>query len=187
MSDPPGPGCVTGRFQPVHGDHLRLMRRALDERGALVVAITNPDPGSRHADPRSAHRHRDDANPLTYWQRAELLRAALAAPAPDGLGPGAAAEVRIVPFDLGRPEHWAGYVPLEAVQYVGVAGDWEREKARRLAGAGYRVREVTPPPWPRRSGTAIRAAMRGGGDWEAMVPPATVAPLRALLAGGAFT
>ncbi len=175
MSDRPGPGCVTGRFQPVHGDHLRLMRHALHERGALVVAITNPDPGARHADPRSAHRHRDDANPLTYWQRAELIRAALAAP-----------EVRIVPFDLGRPEHWAGYVPLDAVQYVGLAGEWERAKARRLADAGYRVREVPPPPWPRRSGTAIRAALRAGAGWEAMVPPATVAPLRALLAEGAF-
>jgi cytidyltransferase-like protein len=169
--------CVTGRFQPVHADHLALVRTALAAGGRLVVGVTNPDPGARRAEPTSAHRHRSDANPFTFYERVELLAAALG----DELGLG---DVRVVPFDLGRPEHWAHYVPLSAVQHVGMSGPWEREKARRLAAGGYRVVEV-PREGARRSSTAIRACLRSGGDWEPLVPPATVPLLRALLAARA--
>ena len=179
----PGPGqerlvCVTGRFQPVHADHLRLFRTALAAGDRLVVGVTNPDPGTRRAEPSSAHRHRPDANPFTFYERLALLAAAL----PGALGP-AAADVRVVPFDLGRPEHWAHYVPLSAVQYVGVAGPWERDKARRLEAGGYRVVEVPAPPGPRRSATEVRECLRRGDGWEPLVPPATVPLLRRLLAG----
>jgi cytidyltransferase-like protein len=180
-----GPGtslvCVTGRFQPVHADHLRLFGAALATGDRLVVAVTNPDPGSRQQDPASPHRHRADANPFTYFERVELLTAALTAP--DGLGAQCAARVRIVPFDLSRPEHWAHYVPLSAVQHVGVYGPWEQQKVRRLAAAGYRVAQVPGDPRTRRTSTAVRAALRAGRDWEPLVPPATVPLLRALLAG----
>lgn len=180
-----GPGeqglvCVTGRFQPVHADHLRLFGTARSAGDRLVVGVTNPDPGTRRSEPASGHRHRADANPFTYWERVELLSAALASP--DGLGPERAAQVRFVPFDLARPEHWAHYVPLSAVQYVGVHGPWEAEKARRLAAGGYRVVQVPAQEPTPRSSTAIRAALRAGPGWEALVPPATVPPLRALLA-----
>lgn len=172
--------CVTGRFQPVHADHLRLFRRALAGADRLVVAVTNPDPGARRAEPASDHRHRADANPFTYFERVELLVSALA----DDLGPERGAQVRFVPFDLARPEHWAHYVPLSAVQYVGVYGPWEREKAQRLAAGGYRVVQVPGDPSGRRTSTAIRAAVRSGQDWERLVPAATVPPLRALLVTG---
>lgn len=172
--------CVTGRFQPVHGDHLRLFRTALAAGDRLVVAVTNPDPGSRRAERTSEHRHRADANPFTYYERVELLTAALAGE--EWLGPERAAGVRIVPFDLARPEHWSHYVPLSAVQYVGVYGPWEREKVRRLAAGGYRVVEVPGEESTRRTASAIRSAVRDGQDWEHLVPPATVAPLRALIA-----
>ncbi len=172
--------CVTGRFQPVHADHLRLFRLALDACGRLVVAVTNPDPGTRRPEPTSAHRHRDEANPLTYFERVELLTAALGSA--EGIGQEMCARVRIVPFDLGRPAHWPHYVPLRAVQYVGVYGPWEREKSRRLADGGYRVVEVSGNEHTRRSSTAIRQAMRAGDAWEPLVPAATVEPLRNLLA-----
>jgi len=166
--------CVTGRFQPVHDDHLRLFRTALAAGDRLVVAVTNPDPGTRRPEPESGHRHRADANPFTFYERVELLTAALAA---DRLQ-----QARIVPFDLARPEHWSHYVPLTAVQYVGVYGPWEAEKVRRLAAGGYRVVQVPGQQRTRRTSTAIRAALRAGQDWEPLVPPATVPALRALLA-----
>ena len=172
--------CVTGRFQPVHEDHLRLFRAACTDGDRLVVALTNPDPGSRPVDATSEHRHRADANPFTYYERVELLTAALSGD--DRLPPGAAARVRLVPFDLARPEHWCHYVPLSAVQYVGVHGAWEREKARRLGAQGYRVVEVRGEGRSRRTSTAIRSALRAGHDWERLVPPATVPVLRGLLA-----
>ncbi len=90
--------------------------------------------------------------------------------------------MRIVPFDLGRPEHWSHYVPVSAVQYVGRHGPWEREKVRRLTAGGYRVVEVPGDERTRRTSTAIREAMRAEAAWESLVPPATVEPLRDLLA-----
>jgi nicotinamide-nucleotide adenylyltransferase len=172
--------CVTGRFQPVHADHLRLFRIALAACGRLVVGVTNPDRESLRPEPGSDHRHLADANPFTYDERVGLLAAALASP--EGVGSEAAARVRIVPFDLGRPEGWHHQVPLRAVQYVGRRGPWEAEKVRRLAAGGYRVVEVDPGPGGRRTATAIRAAIRADAAWEELVPPAVVEPLRALLA-----
>ncbi len=169
--------CVTGRFQPVHGDHLRLFQLALGSCDRLVIGVTNPDPGTLRAETGSDHRHLGAANPFTFYERLELLTAAL--------GPALAGRVLIVPFDLGRPAHWPSYVPLHAVQYVGVYGPWEREKARRLATGGYEVVEVPGDERTRRTSTAIRAALRAGTGWQALVPPATVAPLTALLAGRA--
>jgi len=172
--------CVTGRFQPVHADHLRLFRLALEASGRLVVAVTNPDPGTYRAELGSSHRHLGEANPFTYFERLELLTAALGSD--EGVGPEVAERVRIVPFDLGRPEHWPHYVPLSAVQYVGVYGPWEREKLRRLAAGGYRVVEMPGDQHTRRTSTAIRQALRAGTGWERLVPAATVEPLRELLA-----
>lgn len=172
--------CVTGRFQPVHDDHLRLFRTALRAGDRLIVAVTNPDPGTRRAEPTSEHRHLADANPFTYYERVELLTAALASG--EGSAGTRGADVYIVPFDLARPEHWSHYVPLSAVQYVGVYGPWEREKVRRLAAGGYQVVEVPGDESTRRSATAIRSVLRTGQDWEQLVPPSTVAVLRMLLA-----
>ena len=172
--------CVTGRFQPVHADHLRLFRLALVACSRLVVAVTNPDPGTRRPESASAHRHLDEANPFTYFERLELLTAALGSS--EGVGPEIAARVRIVPFDLGRPDHWPHYVPFSAVQYIGVYGPWEREKSRRLAAAGYRVVEVAGDERTRRTSTAIRQALRAREAWEPLVPSATVEPLTNLLA-----
>ncbi|MQA14524.1 MAG: cytidyltransferase [Pseudonocardiaceae bacterium] len=165
--------CVTGRFQPVHRDHLALFCTALAAHDRLVIAVTNPDPGARQAEDAARHRHTDDANPFTYYERARLLLAAVAAA---GLG----SRSTVVPFDLTRPQHWVHYVPAHAVHYVRTAGPWEEQKAARLADAGYRVLRLPGPAF--RSATAVRAALRAGGGWEDGVPAGTVGVLRELLA-----
>ena len=66
--------AVTGRFQPVHHQHLELFALALAEHDHLVVAVTNPDSGARHEAATSTHRHTDAANPFTYFERLRLLR-----------------------------------------------------------------------------------------------------------------
>lgn len=167
----PALACVTGRFQPVHAQHVELFEIALREADHLVVAVTNPDAGARHAEPESAHRHLDRANPFTYYQRSRMLAAALD-------GHGLAGRATIVPFDLTRPRHWPEYVPVHARQFVRAFGGWEREKARRLAAAGYPVTVLDGDPAARLSASDIRAGLRDGGrSWTAAVP----APVRPLL------
>lgn len=167
--------CVTGRFQPVHDQHLELIGMALARAGRAVVGVTNPDTDARRAEATSRHRHTSKANPFNYFERLTLLRAALWAK-------GWEERVMIVPFDLTRPACWTEYVPLDALQVVRVFSEWEREKARQLREAGYRVWEVAGDPASKVHATDIRDAMARGGDWTMLVPAATIPLLREMLA-----
>lgn len=167
-------GCVTGRFQPVHDQHLELMEIALAHCAHVVVAVTNPDVQARHEDPTSAHRHTAAANPFTYYERARLLDAALRAR-------GLAERITVVPFDLTRPEVWPEYVPRHARQFVRTYEAWERRKADLLAAAGYPVTVLDGDPAGKLSASEVRAQLAGGA-WREVVPAATVPLLESLLA-----
>lgn len=168
-----GLAAVTGRFQPVHHQHLELFTLALAEHDHLVVAVTNPDSGARHEATTSAHRHTDAANPFTYFERLRLLRAAL-----DGAG--LADRASVVPFDLTRPQLWPEYVPLGARHFVRAFSAWEEDKAGRLADGGYAVTVVDGDPATKLDAAAIRDGFADG-TWEAMALPSTVPVLRELL------
>lgn len=166
--------AVTGRFQPVHAQHLELFALALAEHDHLVVAVTNPDSGARHPASTSAHRHTAGANPFTYYERVRLLDAALA-------GAGIADRATVVPFDLTRTQWWGEYVPRSAVHYVRAFSAWESDKAGRLAEGGYAVVVVDGDPATKIDASTIRAHFDDG-TWSGLVPPATVPVLTELLA-----
>jgi nicotinamide-nucleotide adenylyltransferase len=170
---------VTGRFQPVHEQHLELFEIALRDADHLIIAVTNPDPGARREEPTSTHRHRADANPFTYYERARMLEAALAAR-------GLTGRTTVVPFDLTRPATWVDYVPRPARQVVRAYSAWERHKAELLADAGYPVTVIEGDPATKLSATDIRARL--GGDpstWADLVPAGVGAVLVDLLAARA--
>lgn len=173
----PDLGCVTGRFQPVHRQHVDLFGIVLRDCAHLIVAVTNPDQAARRAEPTSAHRHTDAANPFSYFQRARLLAAALR-------GAGMADRGTVVPFDLTRPVAWPDYVPLGARQYVRVYSDWERDKAARLAAAGYPVTVLEGVAEAKVEATEVRRRWRSGENWAELVPAATVPLLRELRVSG---
>jgi cytidyltransferase-like protein len=166
--------CVTGRFQPVHRQHLELFEIALRDADHVVVAVTNPDPGARHEESTSQHRHRASANPFTYFERAWLLAVALAEH-------GLTGRSTVVPFDLTRPDHWHEYVPPVARQVVRAYSDWERHKAQLLADGGYEVQLLHGDPVGQISASEIRRRFAAGEAWEELVPTATVPLLRELL------
>lgn len=160
-------GCVTGRFQPVHDQHLDLFTLALASCEHLIIAITNPDAASRRPEDLAAHRHTDAANPFTYYERARLLDAASRARGFDG-------RVTMVPFDLTQPDQWVHYVPLAARQFVRAYGEWEREKATRLTQAGYIVTLIQGDPTDRRSAADIRTSLTNGdARWRTLAPAGT--------------
>ncbi len=167
--------AVTGRFQPVHAQHLELFAHALEHHDELVVAVTNPDPGARREETTSEHRHTDAANPFTYHERLRLLTVALA-------DAGLAGRTLVVPFDLTRPHLWPEYVPRGAHHYVRAYSAWEKDKAAQLSAGGYAVTVLDGDPATKLDAAAIRAGFDDG-SWVGLVPPATVPVLRALLAG----
>jgi cytidyltransferase-like protein len=168
------PAAVTGRFQPVHAQHLELFAHALRHHDELIVAVTNPDSGARRQEATSAHRHTDGANPFTYYERLRLLTAALA-------GAGMADRAVVVPFDLTRPQLWPEYVPRHARQYVRAYSPWEKDKAAQLEAGGYAVTVLEGDPAAKLDAAAIREGFDDG-SWVGMVPTTTVPVLRALLA-----
>lgn len=163
--------CVTGRFQPVHDQHLDLFEIALSNSAHLVVAVTNPDSGALFESAASAHRHRRADNPFTYFERVRFLEAALA-------GRGLRHQTTVVPFDLSIPARWPEYVPLTARQVVRVYSDWEATKVRLFQDAGYAVLALDGDVEGRRSSSEIRERMRAGRDWESLVPSALLPHLR---------
>ena len=172
-------GCVTGRFQPFHIDHLQLVNEVVAEHGRVIVAVTNAEPSWRVPVPDASHRHLDGANPFTYWQRAEMIHAALL----PMIDPRC---FRVVPFPLHNPEHWDHYVPLDVDCWVRDRGPWEASKSRVL-GERYTVRQA-----PRRvgevSGTEIRRLVsQGDPAWEAMVPEGVVPQIKQWQLEGTLT
>ena len=160
--------CVTGRFQPLHHQHMDLFSIALQKSDYLIVAITNPDVGARHDEQTSAHRHTQSANPFTFHERARLITAALETA-------GMQHRSMIVPFDLTRASHWHEYVPRAATHFVRAYSDWERQKADILRQGGYKVELMEGDNQSRLSASDIRLEIAGeGGSWRTLVAPGTV-------------
>jgi cytidyltransferase-like protein len=159
--------AVTGRFQPFHRDHLDLVQQALAIADRVLIGVTNADAAELRRHPASPHRHLTTANPFSFEQRRQLIEAALAAA---GV---AAARYEILPFPLDEPGRWPAIVPPGTPQLVRVFSDWEREKVRRFAAAGYAPRVLSGDAATRVSGSDIRRAMQARQPWQQWVPPGT--------------
>ena len=157
--------AFTGRFQPFHSDHLDMVRYALSLARQVVIGITNPDGVPRTAHPASAHRHLEGANPFSYAQREQLVNAALQA---DGIP---RVCYGIVPFPLEDPAAWPALLAPGTPQLVRVFSDWEREKVRRFAAAGYPPVMLQGEPSRRLVATDLRERLARGETSLQAVPP----------------
>lgn len=170
---------VHGRFQPFHNGHLEYLRLALERCETLIVGITNPDPSQSAEDEASAHRHLDESNPFTFFERQLMIREVIADEAI------LFERVIFVPFPVNLPDRWRYYVPPDVVHYLRVFSPWEQIKADRLAAAGYRVEILQPGVEKQVEATAIRRSMSSGEPWDTLVPPGVARVVRALPARGA--
>lgn len=166
---------VHGRYQPFHLGHLACLEAAAARCHRLVVGITSPDPSHLRAETADPARHLPERNPFTYLER---LRMVLGAVAERGI----ATPVSVVPFPISDPELWPSYVPPGAVHFLRLYSEWGGEKAARLRAAGHEVVVLERGGAKEVSGEEVRAQLRTGGDWSALVPPASAAVIA--LAGG---
>jgi len=167
-------GVIHGRFQVLHNDHLKylLASKALCER--LVVGITNPDPILTRDDKADPYRSSPQANPLTYFERYAVLRAALTE---SGL---VEATFSIVPLPINLPHLYGHYVPLEATFFLTIYDDWGRRKLKQFQALQLKTKVLWEKPYHEKgiSGTHVRQLMANGGNWEELVPPSTAVLLK---------
>lgn len=177
-------GMVHGRFQPFHLGHLEYTLKALERCETLIVGITNPDPTQTANEETSEHRHREESNPFTFFERQLMIRAVL-----DDEGV-PAERVVFIPFPVNLPDRWRYYVPSEAVQFVRVFSAWEQTKVDRLREAGYCVVVLDPAAAKEFEATDVRRLIIDGGAWQELVPPGVARVIeqrgldRALAGGG---
>lgn len=166
-------GVIHGRFQIFHHDHLRYLLAGKLRCQHLVVGITNPDPTHTRADEADPQRSRPEANPLTFYERALLLRAALLeahVPFQD---------VTIVPFPINFPELYAYYLPMDATFYLTIYDAWGRRKLEQFQALGLRTEVMWERDlaWKGLRASEIRRKMVRGEPWQDTVSPAVAALL----------
>jgi len=169
---------VHGRFQPFHCGHLEYLRLAAARSNTLIVGITNPDPMQVAEEQTALHRHHDEANPYTYFERVRMIREVLA-------DEGLAERAVIVPFPVNLPERFRYYIPTDVTHFIRVFSDWEATKAQRLRDAGYAVEVLQPGIEKAIEATEVRRRMLAGEPWADLVPPGTARVIAELEAAAA--
>ena len=159
-------GVVHGRFQILHNDHLKYILAAKQRCRELVIAITNPDPEATLSESADIHRSSSHANPLTYYERYLLVKAAMqSARQPSD-------SYSIVPLPISTPERYQYYVPLNALFFLTIYDDWGRRKRQYFNSLNLNVEILWDIPKEEKgiSGTHVRELMLQSLPWESLVP-----------------
>jgi cytidyltransferase-like protein len=164
-------GMIHGRFQPFHNGHLEYLLGAAARSDVVFVGITNPDPSRIREEPSDPLRHLPESNPFSYVERLLMVQAVA-----DDEG----IRAHVIPFPVNEPELWDAYVPPGVTQYLRLFSDWGGTKLDRMREAGYEVEILDQGAEKQLSGADVRAAMREGGEWESLVPPAVARVIKSI-------
>lgn len=161
-------GVIFGRFQVFHLKQMEYVLAAKMRCKKLYIGITHADIVSFAAtSPLDQHGTTRRDNPLTYFERFEMIRGAL-------LGFGVKRkEFEIIPFPISQPDLILQYAPKDATYYMSICSEWDEEKYRILQSIGAKVEVL----WRRGkdesgiSGTEIRKMIAAGNpEWQQYVP-----------------
>lgn len=167
-------GVIHGRFQMLHNGHMEYLLAGKARCDYLLIGISNPDASLMRFSAANPHRSAAASNPLSYYERFQMLRLAL-------LEAGVPREeFDIVPFPINYPELLLNYVPRDAKFFMTIYDAWSEEKKRSLESLGCEVEVM----WRRSndekeiSGTEVREAIARGEPWNHLVPPSVYAYVR---------
>jgi cytidyltransferase-like protein len=161
-------GCVHGRFQPPHLEHLEYIEEALNRCETLIIGITQPDTERLDACAVDPHRAIPAENPLSYEQRCDCIRDMLVARGVDK------SRFSFMQFRIDKRDELARELSHHVVCFTTIRDSWNLEKIHILKELRYRVDVL----WDKRdqpgiSGTEIRRRIRLGDEsWKQLVHPA---------------
>lgn len=159
-------GVIHGRFQIFHLKHMEYVLAAKMHCRKLFIGITRPDNTFSAASPLDVHGTTKRDNPMTYYERYEMIQGALAE---FGVK---REEYEIVPFPINRPEYILQYVPGDAVHYMGIYDEWGEERAHILQNLGVKVEILWRKSKADRGvvSTEVRNCIERGKEWRQLVP-----------------
>ncbi len=166
-------GVVNGRFQVLHLKHMEYILAAKIRRGKLYIGLTNPDSLHTRESVNDAHCSAKYANPLTYFERYEMIRGAMAEfRVPES-------EYDILPFPINCPEYIPQYAPKDAVFYMGLCDEWDEEKYKILRSLGLEVEVLWTKPPEEKGVTSswVRSCIATDQEWAHLVPKSVYAYL----------
>jgi len=162
-------GVIHGRFQVLHNDHITYLLAGKKRCNHLIVGITNPDPTLTRDDPADPHRSLADSNPLTYYERYVMVKAAL-------VEAGLAFNVfSVVPFPINLPDLYRHYVPLDGTFFLTIYDSWGERKLEHFRSLGLRTEVLwrRSPELKGISGALVRKKITVDEAWEHLVPSST--------------
>ena len=161
-------GVVHGRFQIFHLDHLEMVLEAARRCDHLLIGITNPDPHLTKYNANDPKRSSPLANPLTFYERHGMIRAALLEAGLNRL------DFDIMPFPINRPDVLFHYVPRYAIFYLTIYDTWGETKKQLLESLGCQIDVLwkRPSEAKKMCGREIRERIAMGQEWVSFVPRA---------------
>ena len=159
-------GVVNGRFQVLHFKHMEYILAAKMRCKKLFIGLTNPDSLHTRDSVNDTNRSAKSANPLTYYERYEMIKGALRE------FNISEAEYDIIPFPINCPEYLLQYVPKDAVYYMGICDEWDEEKNKILRSLGLKT-EILWRKKPEDKGLTaswVRSCIATDHEWAHLVP-----------------
>jgi cytidyltransferase-like protein len=162
-----------GRFQPFHLGHLEYLLAAKARCDFLWIGITQYlAPALQTTTPEDVHRSLPENNPLTYFERAEIIQRALTDVGVNGQ------EYDFTPFPIEEPGLLRNFLDPSILVFTTVYDDWNRHKIQVLREKGYTVEVLWERTNKDYAGDAIRRAIVDDDSrWRSMVPNVVAARL----------
>jgi cytidyltransferase-like protein len=158
---------VHGRFQPFHNGHLDYLKQAFQKSEFVYVGVTqifHPE----MAPSAGAVRDTPSGNPLTYFERVQLIDAALAGERLDQ------SRYSFTPFPIETPERLPEFMPIEIPCFTTKLNAWNDKKIELLESLGYSVSVLNatlPDDIRVATGSHIRELIRARDNmWKKLVP-----------------
>lgn len=161
-------GCVHGRFQPPHLDHMHYILAALEQVEHLIIGIAQPNAPFLDDCPADPHRALQADNPLTYVERCLAIEKMLT-------GVGVSRDrYSFSPFPIDHPEELPSHVPTTVPCFTTIVNEWSKKKIEVLRAMGYDVRVLWDKSYATGiSGSDIRKRIRySDAEWKNTVHPA---------------
>jgi len=167
-------GVVNGRFQVLHLKHMEYILAAKMRCEKLYIGITNPDMLHAKSSVNDRNRGTKAGNPLSYRERCEMLRGALAEfGVPES-------QYEIIPFPISYPEYITQYAPEDAVYYMGMYDAWDEEKYKSLKVLGLNVHILWKKDLENKgtTGAMVRHLIATDEEWAQYVPKSVYAYMK---------